>query len=89
MQEISRRKPVVRNRAACKIEVAALELATAYPALGPARAANKLAKLGLHVLPSSVRSVLAWHHTAPAAGLDSQGAGGGAGEGTGLAAPDT
>ncbi len=58
LQEISRRKPVLKNRVAPEIEAAALELAIAQPAWGPVRAANELAKGGgLHVSPSGVRSV--------------------------------
>lgn len=57
LQEISRRKPVLKNRVAPEIEAAALELAIAQPAWGPVRAANELAKVGLHVSPSGVRSV--------------------------------
>lgn len=45
LQEISRRKPVLKNRVAPVIEAAALELAIAQPV----RAANELGKVGLHV----------------------------------------
>lgn len=57
LQEISRRKPVLKNRVAPEIEAAALELAIAQPAWGPVRAANELAKRALVVSPSGVRSV--------------------------------
>ena len=61
LQEISRRKPVLKNRVAPEIEAAALELAIAQPAWGPIRAANELAKRALIVSPSGVRAVWMRH----------------------------
>lgn len=46
LQEISRRKPCIKNRIEEHIEKAIVELAVEKPALGQVRVANELAKLG-------------------------------------------
>lgn len=46
-QEILRRKPVLKNRAAPEIEEATIKLAIEQPAFGQVRIANELAKRGL------------------------------------------
>src|ERR1700738_5584877 len=48
LQEISRRKPVLKNRVMPEIEQAVAELAMAGPAWGQVRAANALKKRGLN-----------------------------------------
>jgi hypothetical protein len=52
LQELSRRKPILKNRVAPEIE---------QPAWGPTRAANELLKPGLTVSPFGVRGVWARH----------------------------
>jgi len=57
LQEISRRKPVPKNRVEEDVERAVVEMACANPALGQVRVANELRKKGIFVSPSGVRSV--------------------------------
>jgi hypothetical protein len=47
LQEISRRKPCIKNRVEEHIEKAIVELAVDKPALGQVRVANELAKRGM------------------------------------------
>src|SRR6478752_2606480 len=61
LQEISRRKPCVKNRIEEHIEKAIVELAVEKPALGQVRIANELAKRGLLVSPAGVRCVWLRH----------------------------
>ena len=61
LQEISRKKPIVKNRVPEHIEQAVVDLAIENPALGQARASNELAKRGLMVSPGGVRSIWLRH----------------------------
>ena len=61
LAEISRRKPVRRNRVAPEIEQAVVEIAIAEPAWGQVRAGNELKKCGLSVSAAGVRCVWQRH----------------------------
>src|ERR1700731_4135791 len=61
LQEISRRKPVLRNRVAPEIEQAVVEIAIVEPAWGQLRVANELKKRGLSVSAAGVRCVWQRH----------------------------
>jgi transposase InsO family protein len=57
LAEISRRKPVLKNRTPPEIEAAVVELAIEQPAYGQVRIANELAKRGHLISPAGVRCV--------------------------------
>jgi transposase InsO family protein len=61
LQDISRRKPLPKNRVEPTIEEAILRLAIEQPAYGQVRVSNELKKQGLFVSPGGVRSVWLRH----------------------------
>src|SRR5439155_26471467 len=61
LQEISRRKPVLKNRVAAEIEQAVVELAIAEPAWGEVRTANERKQRGRSISAAGVRCVSLRH----------------------------
>ncbi len=61
MQEISRRKPVLKNRTAPEVEAAVVEMAIEQPAWVKCEAAHELAKCGLSIYPAWVSCVWQRH----------------------------
>jgi transposase InsO family protein len=55
--EISRRKPILKNRVADQVEKAAIDMALEYPAYGQVRASNELRKMGIMVSSGGVHSI--------------------------------
>ena len=61
LREISKRKPIVKNRVAPEIEEAVVNLAFEQPAWGQLRVSNQLRKDGMFVSPGGVRSIWQRH----------------------------
>jgi transposase InsO family protein len=61
LQEISRRKPIIKNRVEEAVEQAVLDFAIEKPAFGQLRVSNELKKKGIFVSPGGVRSIWQRH----------------------------
>src|SRR3984893_15759483 len=61
LQEISRKKPILANRAAPEIEARIVAFSVDQPAFGQIRVANEMRKLGFSISPAGVRGVWLRH----------------------------
>lgn len=61
LKEISRRKPIPKNRVEPHIEDADVQMAFDYPAFGQVRASNELRKKGIFISAAGVRCVWQRH----------------------------
>ena len=68
LQEISRRKPILKNRTAPEIEEAVVEMAIEQPAWGQVRVSEALKRRGLSISPAGVRCV--WQRKAQITALE-------------------
>jgi len=61
LQEVSRSKPILKNRVDPSIETAVVKMAFDFPAFGQQRASNELRKLGIFISAGGIRSVWLRH----------------------------
>lgn len=61
LQELTRRKPIVKNRVEAHIEEAVVKMAIENPAFGQLRVSNELKKKGILVSSGGVRSIWLRH----------------------------
>jgi transposase InsO family protein len=61
LHEVSRSKPILKNRVEPVVEEAVVKMAFDYPAFGQARASNELRKQGIFISAGGVRSVWQRH----------------------------
>jgi hypothetical protein len=57
LQEVSRRKPNIKNRIEEELEKQAIQIAFDFPAFGQLRASNELKKKGVFISPAGIRCV--------------------------------
>ncbi len=62
LQEISRSKPILKNRVEAAVEEAVVQIAFDYPAYGQQRACNELRKKGIFISAGGIRSVWLRHN---------------------------
>jgi hypothetical protein len=62
LQEVSRSKPIIKNRVDPTIEAAVVKMAFDFPAFGQARASNELRKQGVFISAGGIRSVWLRHN---------------------------
>ena len=65
LEEISRRKPIVKNRVAPEVEEAVVTSAIEEPAWGQLRTSNELKKRGIAVSPAGIRGIWQRHDLDP------------------------
>jgi hypothetical protein len=61
LQELSRKRPNIKNRVSEEVESAVCDLAIAQPAFGQLRVSNELKKKGILISPAGVRSIWMRH----------------------------
>jgi hypothetical protein len=61
LQELTRRKPILKNRTPPEVEAIIVEVSLDQPAYGQIRIANELHKLGQSISPAGVRGVWQRH----------------------------
>src|ERR1700738_4661924 len=62
LQEVSRSKPILKNRVDPTIEAAVVKMALDFPAFGQQRACNELRKQGIFISAAGVRCVWQRHN---------------------------